>query len=41
MSEYTEDVLDGTICQECGAFIGPQVGHPRSCDLCKPKRRKP
>ena len=41
MSETTEMILDGTMCQVCGAwmedvcdgFVAP--GYPRTCEDCK------
>ena len=36
MSEYTEEVLDGFLCEECGGFIdGKSPGHPRKCKECR------
>lgn len=34
MGEIADMILDGTLCQECGAFIGEAVDYPRSCNSC-------
>lgn len=31
MGEIAEMMLDGTLCECCGAFIGASVGYPRYC----------
>ena len=36
MSDMSDDILEGVFCQECGAYIGDEVGYPRSCEDCKP-----
>nr|DAX39360.1 MAG TPA: DNA directed RNA polymerase, 7 kDa subunit [Caudoviricetes sp.] len=35
MGEIAEMTLDGTLCQECGAYIGEPCGYPRSCEDCE------
>jgi hypothetical protein len=30
--------LDGTLCEGCGAYIGPATGHARACPECATKR---
>lgn len=36
MGEYAEMMIDGALCQSCGAFIdGEATGVPRTCDDCK------
>jgi uncharacterized OB-fold protein len=40
MSEVAEMMLDGTLCQQCGTFIGPPTGHPKTCAACKQKKPK-
>ncbi len=44
MGEITDLMLEGVLCEECGAFIddNPEseivsepVGYPRQCDYCK------
>lgn len=34
MGEIAEMMLDGTLCEGCGEFIGEPVGHPRMCMSC-------
>ena len=34
MGDMADMMLDGTMCQECGQYIGNPVGYPRSCDSC-------
>lgn len=31
MGEIAEMMLDGTLCECCGAYIGPGEGFPRYC----------
>lgn len=33
MGEIADMMLDGTLCEHCGTFIGNPVGYPRYC--CK------
>ncbi len=37
MSQTVEDMLDGLICQVCGAFMDDfeSPGHPRTCEDCE------
>lgn len=41
MGEITEMIMDGTLCDVCGAVFDDIVegkvepGHPRTCDDCK------
>ena len=34
MGDVSEMMLDGTLCERCGVFIGEPVGHPRYCEDC-------
>jgi len=34
MGEIAEMMLDGTLCQSCGEFMGEEVGYPRFCASC-------
>lgn len=34
MGEIAEMMLDGTLCQVCGEFMGDDCGYPRTCDGC-------
>ena len=40
MGEIADAMIDGELCQECGVYIGPATGYPRSCSDCKPRKRK-
>lgn len=35
MGEVAEMMLDGTLCEQCGTFIGEPVGYPRLCEDCQ------
>lgn len=35
MGEVAEMILDGTLCQSCGVFIGEGEGFPRECAYCR------
>ncbi len=35
MGEIAEMMLDGTMCECCGVFIGRPVGYPRYCRECQ------
>ena len=32
MGEIAEMMLDGTLCEQCGEYIGEGEGYPRACD---------
>ena len=34
MGEVADMMLDGTLCQTCGEYLGNPTGHPRSCRNC-------
>lgn len=40
MGEVSEMMLDGTLCQECGIFVGEPEGFPRKCPGCTSRRAK-
>lgn len=42
MGDISEMMLEGTLCEECGAFIedGDGEGYPRKCEDCEPKKKK-
>ena len=40
MGEIAEMMLDGTICQVCGEFMGDECGFPRTCTACQPRDHK-
>ena len=35
MGEMADYILNGDDCQECGCYIGPGEGFPRTCNDCK------
>lgn len=40
MGEIAEMMLDGTLCQYCGVYIGSDAGYPQSCG-CDEERERP
>ena len=40
MGEIAEMMLDGTLCEGCGEFMGDDVGFPRLCQSCAVDRQK-
>ena len=39
MGEIADMMLDGTLCQQCGCFLGDDQGYPQTCSDCaKPGR---
>ena len=37
MGEIAEMMLDGTMCQVCGEFMGESIGYPVTCVACQPE----
>lgn len=35
MGEIAEMMLDGTLCEGCGEFMGNTIGYPRRCAGCE------
>ena len=35
MGEIAEAMLNGVFCQQCGTFLGDEVGYPRTCHGCR------
>ncbi len=35
MSDYTDEMLNGDFCQECGDHLGEGDGFPVTCPSCK------
>ncbi len=33
MGEIAEMMLEGILCNQCGAFVGEEVGYPQYCDI--------
>jgi uncharacterized Zn finger protein (UPF0148 family) len=41
MGDIAEMMLDGTLCQGCGVYMGKGDGYPVSCAACqRPERRR-
>lgn len=34
MGEFAESMLDGSMCEQCGEYLGDAVGHVRLCEYC-------
>ena len=34
MGEIADMMLDGTLCEQCGEFLGAETGHPTLCAYC-------
>lgn len=41
MGEISDMMLDGTLCHQCGAYIGGAVGYARTCNDCKQPAKRP
>lgn len=39
MGEIADSMINGESCQLCGVYIGDEVGYPRYCNSCKPKKQ--
>lgn len=37
MGEHADDIIEGTVCEECGTFFddGDSPGFPRTCNECQ------
>jgi hypothetical protein len=35
MGDVAEMMLDGTLCERCGVYIGNPDGYPKKCKPCK------
>jgi hypothetical protein len=40
MGEIADMMLDGTLCERCGEYIGNAVGYPRKCSSCSKEYKK-
>lgn len=40
MGEIAEMMIDGTLCERCGEYIGGPVGYPSYCSGCEGDIRK-
>lgn len=41
MGEIADMMIDGTMCQVCGEFLGDPQGYPITCDGCKSRGDDP
>jgi Zn finger protein HypA/HybF involved in hydrogenase expression len=41
MGEVADMMLDGTLCEGCGIFMGDDVGYPRKCPDCERQDSRP
>lgn len=41
MGEIADMMIDGTMCQVCGEFMGDPVGYPLTCGGCKSRGDDP
>lgn len=39
MGDIAESMLDGTMCAECGTYLGGGEGYPVYCSYCAPRQR--
>jgi len=35
MGDVADMMLDGTLCEGCGKYLGNPVGYPRRCKKCE------
>ena len=40
MGEYAEMMLDGTMCAQCGVYIGRDNGFPEYCGNCQKENHR-
>ena len=40
MGEIADMMIGGALCETCGAYVGDEVGYPRKCRSCKPKKER-
>lgn len=40
MSDIADMMLDGTLCEQCGVYLGNAVGHTRLCRGCQRDARQ-
>lgn len=38
MGEIADMIIEGVLCEQCGAYVGDEVGFPRSCPDCERER---
>jgi hypothetical protein len=40
MGDVADAILDGTLCEGCGGYIGDGDGYPRTCAACQRESAK-
>lgn len=35
MGDIADAMLDGTLCETCGVYLGEGLGFPRKCEVCR------
>lgn len=40
MGDVADMMLDGTLCEGCGVYMGDECGFPRLCSSCAKERRQ-
>lgn len=40
MGDVSDMMLDGTLCEQCGTYLGNAVDHPRLCPGCQRDARQ-
>ena len=40
MGDIADAMLDGSLCEGCGVYMGDDVGYPRKCSACSREERK-
>lgn len=40
MGEYADMMLDGTLCEGCGVYLGADSGYPMRCRSCRADRSR-
>lgn len=38
MGDISEMILEGSLCEQCGVYIGEEIGYPRLCKDCKKEK---
>lgn len=41
MGEIADMMLDGTLCEGCGVYLGSDMGFPMRCPDCEPAQHPP
>lgn len=40
MGEIADMMIDGTLCEWCGCYVGEATGYPRKCPDCRAEAKK-